>query len=129
MREWGKTLGKMKEGRKSGRIMGQPDGMPLKTFRKLEAAAKIKTKKVMDILSKDKDFIPDNKIAHAALEAAVEILNLPGNTPSRLSAAKVLLEYTQKKPVVANEVALKTAESFLDSIIEEADDASAEGNT
>jgi hypothetical protein len=121
MRAWGAKLGKMKEGRKSGRIMGQPDGMPLKKFRVLEAAAKIKTQKVMLAMSKTKEFEPDNKVANQALEAAIEILCLPGNTSSRLSAAKLLLEYTQKKPVASSEVNLKTAESFLDTLIDDAE--------
>lgn len=119
---WGKKLGAMKEGRKSGRIMGQPDGVPLKEFRELEAAAKIKTQKVMIGMSKLKEFEPDNKIANAAIEAAVEILNLPGNTTTRLASAKLLLEYVQRKPTASNEVIMKTAESFLDELVAEADE-------
>ena len=126
---WGKILGaRFAEGRKSGRIRGQPDGMPLKEFRELEASAKIKTKKVMEILSKHKEFEPDNKVANAAIEVAVEILNLPGNTSTRLAAAKTLLEYTQRKPVVANETTLKNAEAFLDDLIKDEDDAATGSN-
>jgi hypothetical protein len=100
-----------------GRPPGQPDGMRLTRFRKVKAKAAIKTQKVLAYMAKDTEFDPDNKIAHEAIKTCVEILNLPGAATVRMQAAKVLLEYTQRKPQTANEVTLKTAETWLDEIV------------
>lgn len=110
-------LSKPIEGR--GRVAGQPDGMRLKQFLKLKEAALVKKEKVLKAMAKK--FEADNDIAQKALDTAVEILLLPGANQIRLQAAKTLLEYTQRKPVVANEVNLKTAEAFLDELAEEGD--------
>lgn len=63
-----------------------------------------------------KVFIPDNDVAKQAIEETITVLKLPGEHRLKLQAAKVLLEYTQKKPVQANEITLNKAEAFLDAI-------------
>ena len=110
-----------------GRVAGQPDGMKLPEFKRLKALAIIKTKKVMAAMAKTDDFEPDNKIANAAIEACVDILNMPGALAARMSAAKTLLEFTQRKPQTASAITLKTAETFLDEIV--ANDSSTDSNS
>jgi predicted alpha/beta-hydrolase family hydrolase len=112
---------------KRGRTPGLPDGMRKPEFLKLKALAEIKTKKVLAAMAKTDEFEPDNKVANAAIEACVEVLNMPGSIVTRMQAAKTLLEYTQRKPQTASQVTLKTAEDFLDQIV--ADDTSADSNS
>jgi hypothetical protein len=70
----------------------------------------------MKRMAERKIFEPDNDVAEKAIETCVKILSIPGEERTRLQAAKTLLEFTQKKPVAANEVTLKRAEEFLDAI-------------
>lgn len=103
-------------GVKFGREPGQPDGMKKKEYLILKAAGLERTDKVMAYMAEKDKFIADNEYAHKSLRTAVAILELPGSHVLKLQAAKVLLEYTQRKPVAASAVTLTTAESFLDEI-------------
>ena len=82
----------------------------------------------MAYMSEHDKFIADNDKAHKALETVVAILEIPGASMLKLQAAKTLLEYTQKKPVTASAVTLATAESFLDSIVNDTIDPSTSGD-
>lgn len=108
-------------GVKVGRFPGQPDGMRKKEFIRLRDIGLEKTKKVMAYMAHNDKFIADNDKAFKALETAVEILEIPGQYVLKLQAAKVILEYTQKKPVAATAMTLTTAEAFLDDIYDKAD--------
>ena len=115
-----KHLARLKAGLPgAGRPPGVPDGMSQKTYLKLKAAADIKTQKVMKAMTKI--FEADNDVAKKAIETAVNILNLPGAHQLRLQAAKTLLDFTQRKPVTASELNLKTAENFLDELASQED--------
>lgn len=73
-------------------------------------------------MAKLEKFVADNDMAAEALEAVVTVLRSPGDNKNKLTAAKTLLEYTQKKPVVANHTTLANAEVFLESLMKADDD-------
>lgn len=90
----------------------------------INAAAAAEAKDIVDRLIEEKRFEPDNREARIALEAAVAVIAAEKHTPEqaavplydvkeRLAAAKIVLEYTQKKPVVASDISVKKAEDFL----------------
>ena len=65
-------------------------------------------------------WIADNDVATKAMKAAIEVMeSQQGTTDSKLKAAKVILEFTQTKPVVKNETTVKSAEDFLSALLEE----------
>lgn len=66
-----------------------------------------------------KIFQADNDVAEESVKTLVEILRLPGAEKDRISAAKALLEYTQRKPAAYSEVTLNKAESFLEAVLME----------
>lgn len=101
----------------AGRPSGLPDGFSQKQYAPIKEAGLLKAKKVMELMAQNDKFIPDNEVAHKAIGTAVEILCLQGAHQLRLQAAKVLLDFTQRKPVTVSETTLKTAEAFLDDIV------------
>lgn len=110
----------------AGRTLGLPDGFSKKQYAPIKAAGLLKAKKVMEHMAQNDKFIADNEVAHKAIATAVEILCLEGAHQLRLQAAKVLLDFTQRKPVTVSETTLKTAEAFLDDIV--ANDTSTTSN-
>lgn len=110
-----------------GRPAGLPDGFSEKQYAPIREAGLLKAKKVMIAMAATDPFMADNKVAHQAIETAVEILCLKGAHQLRLQAAKVLLDFTQRKPVTVSETTLKTAEAFLDDIV--TNDASTASDT
>ena len=61
----------------------------------------------------------EDEYSQEALETAVEIMRVPGETRERLSAARLILDYTKSKPVSKSEVAVSKAEDFLASLLDE----------
>lgn len=65
-------------------------------------------------------WVADNETSNKAMKAAIEVMEATnGTTDNRLKAAKLILDFTQTKPVQRNETTLKTAEEFLSSIMED----------
>jgi methanogenic corrinoid protein MtbC1 len=88
-------------------------------LKKLEVAKRT-ADKAIKLMAEKKIWVADNATAENAMRNAIEIMESQiGSTQSRLAAAKIVLEYTQVKPVTRNETTLKTAEEFLASIIED----------
>jgi hypothetical protein len=74
-------------------------------------------KEIVSVMA-DKFGIEDN-YATEALEAAVEILRVPGETRERLAAARLVLDFTKQKPASKNELSVSRAEQFLEALIVE----------
>lgn len=118
------------EWKKSGRRPGVPDGYSWRKWKYIKRENKKFVNKVVKRLIEMKVFEPDNNVAKEAIETTVTILRQPGETRQKLQAAKILLEYTQKKPVQANEITLNKAEAFLDAVANDPDfDPSAESGS
>lgn len=64
-------------------------------------------------------FVPDNDVAEEAIHEVIAILRNPASAKDKLTAAKTLLEYTQKKPVTNSELTLNKAEDFLAAVLED----------
>lgn len=83
----------------------------------MRAKAKDESQRIWNYMVEKKTFEPDNDVAEEAITTLVEVLRLPGAEKDRISAAKALLEYTQKKPAAFNNVTLNKAETFLEAIL------------
>jgi hypothetical protein len=103
----------------TGRKPGQPDGLTKDEFFAARDKAKAEAKIIVEIMSKENNI--ENVYAKEALETAVEIMRLPANASNRLSAAKLVLEYTKEKPSTKSEVTVQKAEDFLESILAQKD--------
>lgn len=104
---------------KWGRPQGLQDGVGYKAYLKKLEVAKVTADKAIEIMAEKKIWVADNATAENAMRNAIEIMESQiGSTQSRLAAAKVVLEYTQQKPISKSETTLKTAEEFLASIVD-----------
>lgn len=100
-----------------GRRKGQQDGVRLKDYLKRLEKAKETAEKAIRIMEDKNIWKADNDVAEKAMKSAIEVMESQhGTTDSKLKAAKVILEFTQTKPVVKNETTLKSAEEFLASL-------------
>ena len=59
----------------------------------------------------------DDVYAIEALKAAVEIMREPGQNRDRLTAARMVLDFTKTKPAAKSEVTIGKAEAFLESLL------------
>lgn len=100
-----------------GRPVAVPDGFTKEIIEPIRAKAKEEAKKVVAIMTDENE----NSHAKEALEAAVEILRTPGQTRDRLTAARLVLDFTKSKPVSKSEVTVGKAEAFLSSLLDEGD--------
>ena len=105
-----------------GRAKGQPDGVRKKDWLIIKEKAAAKAERAIEIMAEKKIWEADNDVSSKAMKAAIEILEAPGEHRNKLAAAKVILDFTQTKPVVKSETTLKTAEEFLSSLIEGEDE-------
>ncbi len=65
----------------------------------------------------------DNDVSAKAMDFALQVVSMPeGNVEAKLKAAKIILDFTQSKPVVKNETTLKNAEDFLNQVLSEEGD-------
>jgi len=101
----------------AGRPKGVPDGYRKHEIEPIRAKAKKEAKEVVKIMA-DKYDIEDD-YSREALETAVEVMRVPGETRERLAAARLVLDFTKSKPVSKSEVAVAKAEDFLASLLTE----------
>lgn len=106
-----------------GRRKGHPDGIRLKDWLIIKEKASKKAERAVEIMAEKKIWEADNDVSSKAMKAAIEILEAPGEHRNKLAAAKVILDFTQTKPVVKSETTLKTAEEFLSALMEGEDES------
>jgi hypothetical protein len=85
----------------------------------LRAKVKKEAEKVVEVMA-EKYGVEDD-YAKEALKTAVEVMRMVGETRERLSAARLVLDFTKQKPVAKSEVAVAKAEDFLSSLLVEED--------
>lgn len=102
---------------KGGRPLAVPDGFTKEIIEPIRQQAKVDAKKAVKLMTDENE----NTHATEALEAAVEILRTPGQTRDRLTAARLVLDFTKSKPVSKQEVTVGKAEAFLSSLLDEGD--------
>ena len=110
----------LKKRQNAGRPKGVPDGLRKEQADDLRASIKKEAEKVVEIMSEK--FGVEDEYAKEALGTAVEVMRMQGETRERLSAARLILDFTKQKPVAKSEVAVAKAEDFLASLITEEDD-------
>lgn len=126
--EWkAKKLEQMKTVKGRGRPHGVPDGYRKDTIDAIRERVKQENQIIVRYMVSTKQFTPDNNVSEQAFETLLEAIRVPGALKDRISAAKALLEYTQRKPAAYSEVTLNKAETFLEAVLEEA--KSAEGTS
>ena len=129
-RNYFKTLCNTKEGRdlrkewsnkprkNAGRPSGVPDGHTKESIEIQRNQAKKDAKKVLQIMKDNGEDFEDIR-AEEALEAAVEIMRTEGGARDRLSAARLVLDFTKQKPVTKSDVTVGKAEDFLENLLAE----------
>lgn len=107
----------------TGRKPGQPDGLTKDEFFAARDKAKAEAKIIVQIMKKENNI--ESQYAVEALETAVEIMRMPQAAHNRLSAAKLVLEYTKEKPSTKSEVTVQRAEDFLEAVLKSEDGSKA----
>ena len=100
---------------KGGRPKGTPDGYTLKQISPIRKKAKEDAERIVKIMAKENEI--DDIYAVEALKAAVEIMREPGQNRDRLTAARMVLDFTKTKPAAKSEVTIGKAEQFLESLL------------
>lgn len=104
-------------GKGPGRPKGSPDGYTGAEVRKMRAVAKDEAKRMVRIMEKKGFNIPDNEFAREAIEAAVETMRMEAISPKdKLTAARLVLDFTKAKPASQAELTVKRAEDYLADI-------------
>lgn len=102
---------------KSGRPVGVPDGHTKETIIPVREKAKEEAKRIVNIMVKEHNL--DDEKAIEALETCVQIIRQDTcQNRDKLTAARIVLEYTKAKPVAKSEVIIGQAESFLESVLD-----------
>ena len=100
---------------RTGRPRGVPDGYRKEQIEPIRAREKRKAERLVNIMAEK--FNIEDEYAKKALATAVEIMNVVGETRERLSAVRLILDFTKQKPASKNEVSLSKAEDFLASLV------------
>lgn len=104
-------------GKGPGRPRGSPDGYTGAEVRKMRAIAKDEAKRMVRIMEKKGFEIPESEFAREAIEAAVETMRMESVSPKdKLTAARLVLDFTKAKPAAQTELTVKRAEDFLADI-------------
>ena len=72
---------------------------------------------IFDYLLNRKENNIDDEYAVEALKTAVEIMREPAQNRDKLTAARMVLDFTKTKPVSKSEVTVGKAEAFLESLL------------
>lgn len=102
---------------KVGRRLGHKRGFTLKQFERLEKKAHREARKIVKHMKEQQIFVPDNDVAEEAIKEVIAILRNPASAKDKLTAAKTLLDFTQKKPATNSELTLNKAEDFLEAVL------------
>ena len=98
-----------------GRPQGTPDGYTLEAITPIRKQAKADAERIVTIMSEENQI--DDVYAIEALKAAVEIMREPGQNRDRLTAARMVLDFTKTKPASKQELVIGKAEEFLESLL------------
>lgn len=111
-----------KKRKNPGRPKGVPDGYRKAEIEPIREAAKERAEKAVKIMSEKYDI--EDQYAQEALQTAVEVMQVPGETRERLAAARLVLDFTKSRPASKQEVTIGKAEEFLASLLDEEEDGS-----
>lgn len=107
-------------GKGAGRPSGSINGYTGKEVQKMRAVAKDEAKRMVKIMEKHGFKVPEGEFAREALEAAVETMRMEAINPKdKLTAARLVLEFTKAKPAAQAELTVRRAEDYLAEIAKE----------
>lgn len=96
------------------------DGMYRKERQQKQAIAKDEAKRMVKIMEKKGFDIPENEFAREALIAAVETMRMEAINPKdKLTAARLVLDFTKSKPAAQAELTVRKAEDYLAELAKE----------
>ena len=110
-REWS-----TKKRKNPGRPMGVVDGHTKETLKPIREQSRKDAKRIVEIMAEEYDI--DDSYAKEALQTAVEIMREPAQNRDKLTAARMVLDFTKTKPTSKSEVTIGQAEAFLSSLLE-----------
>jgi hypothetical protein len=116
--EEGRALRKQwstKKRKNAGRPTGTPDGYTLEAITPIRHQAQKDAERIVAIMARDNEI--DDEYAVEALKTAVEIMREPAQNRDKLTAARMVLDFTKTKPVAKSEVTIGKAEAFLESLL------------
>jgi hypothetical protein len=87
--------------------------------------AKADAERIVAIMVKENDI--DDEYAVEALKTAVEIMREPAQNRDRLTAARMVLDFTKTKPAAKSEVTIGKAEAFLESLLDSDEEEEQDG--
>ena len=119
--EEGRALRKQwsnKPKKNSGRPVGVVDGYTAEQLVPIREKARKEAERIVAIMSEQFDVDDYGK---EALKAAVAIMREPAQNRDKLTAARLVLDFTRSKPAASVEVTVGKAESFLSSLLIEHD--------
>ena len=105
--------------RNAGRPVGALDGYTAAQLVPIREKARAEADKVVSIMSSQFDI--NDEYSKEALRAAVSIMREPAQNRDKLTAARLVLDFTRSKPAASVEVTVGKAESFLSSLLIEHD--------
>lgn len=100
----------------NGRKVGHPWGIREKKLARLQKKAAKQVQKDMENIKKKLEL---DEVAEEALTGALTVLRNPNSQQTKLSAAKLLLEFSKTKPVAKSEVSINAAEAWLASLADD----------
>ena len=104
----------------AGRPRGTPDGYTAEMIKTIRKQAEADAERIVAIMAKENDI--DDEYAVEALKTAVEIMREPAQNRDRLTAARMVLDFTKTKPAAKSEVTIGKAEAFLESLLDSDED-------
>lgn len=117
--EEGRALRKQwstKPRKNGGRPTGTRDGYTLEAITPIREQAKKDAERIVAKMAKENNI--DDEYALEALRTAVEIMREPAQNRDRLTAARMVLDFTKTKPAAKSEVTIGKAEAFLESLLD-----------
>jgi hypothetical protein len=67
--------------------------------------------------------LPEDPLAREALQEALKLMRSPGDKKFKHSVLRTILEYRLAKPTSKQDITVRTAEDWLDEIVEKEGDA------
>lgn len=110
-REWS-----TKPRKNGGRPMGSIDGYTKEMLEPIREQSRKDAERIVQIMAEEYDI--DDSYAKEALKTAIEIMREPAQNRDKLTAARMVLDFTKSKPTTKSEVTIGKAEAFLSSLLE-----------
>jgi hypothetical protein len=106
----------------AGRAPGTPPHWGTKEYEPLRAEAEREAKRIYNIMDKE-GVLPEDPLAREALQEALKLMRSPGDKKFKHSVLRTILEYRLAKPTSKQDITVRTAEDWLDEIVEKEGDA------